>query len=118
MFEEVDEADLGVRRGIPVEGRIPAVAAARHKLAPGGDVAAAPEVLGVVAVTRGLGLRMQVEALAQVEAGVAVAGEAATRLLDQCFRNGCGVMVCRSIVLFFDLFLCLFFLSLLYSTGR
>lgn len=96
MFEKVGEADLGVRRSIPVEGRVLLVAAARHRLAPGGDVAAgALEVLGVVAVTGGLGLRMQAEALVQVGAGVASVGEAVTRLLDQCFRNGCGVMVCR-----------------------
>lgn len=91
------EADLGARRSIPVEGRVLlVVAAGRHRLAPGGGVvAAALEVLGVVAVAGGPGLRMQAEALAQVGAGVASVGEAVTRLLDQCFRNGCGVMVCR-----------------------
>jgi len=93
-----------------VEGRISVVVvAARHKLALGEGVAAALEVLGVVAVTRGPSLRMQAEALAQVEAGGAV-----TCLLDQCFRNGCGVMVCRSII--FLIYFCAF--SLLYCTGR
>ena len=92
-------------------GRISVVVVvARPKLAPGEGVAAALEVLvlGVVAVTRGLGLRMQAEALAQVGAGGAV-----TRLLDQCFRNGCGVMVCRSIV--FMIYFCVFsFMAVLY----